>query len=265
MGLKDIAKYVAQANKSKTPAEEMLFQIERAMTMDSSTDEYKGGVYRGSSIGGCLRNQYYQVENVPRDPKSEQASPSMVGILESGTDTHERIQNHIIGMKDKGFELQWVDVEDWLKRRPQRGTRIVKREGNEVRLANDILNLYSKCDGIVYFRGQYYVLEIKTEASFKHRGRTEPVGKHKTQAATYSLLTGIDKVLFMYINRDVHNRKTFIHEVTNEDRMKVVQEIETIESYRHLGKIPPMIEDTTVCNYCPFKRTCKKDGVTEPI
>lgn len=264
MALKDIAKLVAKANKEKTPAQEFLYQLNKAIELDTTGDEYQGGVYRGSSIGSCLRMQYYMSEDYPRDKGSGTRDASMVGIAESGTDAHERIQNHIIKMKENGFDVEWIDVEDYLKRRPQLGTRIVRKEGNETRLANDILNLYSKCDGIIKFQNQYYILEIKTETSFKHRGRVEPTIKHKQQSSTYSLLLGIKQVMFVYINRDVYNKKAFVQEVTDEMRMSVVYEIEEIETFKTLKMLPPMVYDHPKgCTYCDFKQQCKKDGPTE--
>lgn len=257
---------VAKANQEKTPAQEFLFQLNKAIELSTDGDEYKGGVFRGSSIGSCIRSQFYMVEDYPRDPGSETRDASMVGIAESGTDAHERLQNHIIRASKLGkFDFEWVDVEDWLKRRPQLGTEVVRREGNEVRLRNRILNLHSKCDGIIKFQGQYYILEIKTETSFKHRGRTEPATMHKKQASTYSILLGINQVMFLYVNRDVYNKKPFVQEVTDEMRMEVVQEIETIETYRNLKKLPPKIDDPSGCKYCNFKSQCVKDGVTEAL
>lgn len=265
MGLKDIAKMVNKANKQKSPAEEFLFMLNKAAVMGSQDEsEYKGGVYRPSSIGSCLRRQFFMVEDYPADSENP-PSAELVGILESGTDRHERIQNTVQKMKRFDIDCEWIDPEEWVKTRKPVGTVFKRREGNEARFYNYILNMHFKCDGIIKFRGQYYILEIKTEASFKHRGRVEPVPKHISQASSYSLGLGVGKVMFLYENRDVLGKKPFAVTITDEMRFKTVEEIETIETYRTLGKVPPMTDNDNDCKYCPFVGRCKRVGETEDI
>lgn len=265
MALKNIAKMVHKANKDKTPAEEFLYMLNAAAVKLSQNDsEYKSGVYRPSSLGGCLRNQYYQVEGQPQDSNFE-VSADLVGILQSGTDRHERIQNTVKEMQSVNMPVEWIDPKDWVDRKKPYGTKFYRYEGNEARFINTTLNLFFKCDGIIRFKNKVYILEIKTEASFKHRGRVSPVPKHIVQASAYGLALGIDNIMFLYENRDVLGKRPFAHAVTEKTKSDIIEEIETVETYRKLKKIPPMTTDEKNCTYCDFKNICKQTGETEEI
>lgn len=265
MSLKDIAKMIHKASKQKDPAEEFSYMLGEAIKqLSNDNSEYQAGVYRPSSLGGCLRSQYYQAEGARQDDVTE-VDPQMVGMAESGTDRHERLQNVIQKMEGLGMAVEWIDPNDWAKNRAPKGTIVVRQEGNEVRFRNTILNLHFKCDGIIKFLGHYYILEIKTEVSFKFRGRISPDPKHIKQASAYSLGLGISNILFIYENRDVLLKKAFVYKITEEQHGEVIHEIETIETYRTLKKIPPMSTIKRDCTYCNFKMLCKTEGRTEEI
>lgn len=265
MSLKDIAKLVHKAKEKKDPADEFMYLLlEATKKLADQDSEYQGGVYRPSSLGGCLRMQYFQVENAQQDPPGE-GDPNMIGMAESGTDRHERLQNTVQQMESLGMDVIWVDPEEWARTKAPKGTQVVRREGNEVRFKNTILNLFFKCDGIIKFKNRYYILEFKTEISFKNRGRTAPDPKHIKQASAYSLGLGINEIMFVYENRDMLGKRTFLQTITKEMHQAVVEEIETIETYRTLKKVPPMTTNEKDCTYCDFKVLCKQVGKTEEI
>ncbi len=260
MSLKNIAKLVKQANKADlTPAKEFQNLLNQAITMlERESQRAPSRTYKPSSLGGCHRRLYFEVTGAPID-KNPDIDPDFVGVGESGTDRHERIQRAIIEMKRLGIACEWVDVEDYLKMYPQTGTELVERKGNEFKLRNTVFNMSFMCDGIIKFGGKYYILEIKTEASFKWNGRTEADPKHKVQATSYSVCLGIDDVLFVYEIRDLCKKKYYhVHITPDEKEDKVIHVINTIEDYREREVVPPMTDKRNECNYCPFRGECKK-------
>src|SRR5690606_24180813 len=142
---------------------------------------------------------------------------------------------------------------EYLKVRPQTGTEVVSKQGMETKLKNTVFNLSFLCDGIIKFQGKYYIIEIKTEASFKYQGRFDIVEDHKHQASAYSVCLGIDEEIFIYENRDFCNKKSFMLHVTTQDKEeRVVHVIETCNSYIEAEKVPPMTTVKSKCKYCKY-------------
>jgi CRISPR/Cas system-associated exonuclease Cas4 (RecB family) len=261
MSLKNLAKMINQANKVKTPEQEFLFMLNQTISrLHEETKRQPSQSFKPSSLGGCWRRVYYEVTGAEMD-RGKMEEASSVGILESGTDRHDRIQTAVMEMKRMGYDCEWIDVAEYLKIRPVPGTRIVDRKGNETKLKNDILNLSFMCDGIIKLNGKYYILEIKTEASFKFMSRAEVVEQHKVQATCYSVGIGIDNVIFLYENRDLCQKKTFEYQVTAYDKQdRVVHVIETVNNHIEEKTVPEKTTQQSQCKYCPFTGICKKQG-----
>jgi CRISPR/Cas system-associated exonuclease Cas4 (RecB family) len=270
MGLKNLAKFISEANKEKTVEQDFLYQLNETVVKNQiDNGRTPSQSYKPSSMGGCMRNMYYIKTGAEMDPPSiDPEDSSGIGIMESGTDRHERIQDAVMKMKGYDKDFEWIDAEDYLRDWPQPGTKVVKRQGNEVKLYNEILELSFLCDGIIRHKktGKFYVLEIKTEASFKFQGRTEPVNKHMFQASAYAACLGIDDIIFIYENRDFCNRKAFHVEVTDLEKFeRVFNVIETCNTYIALDKVPPMTTSKSECKYCKYKKICAATGPTESI
>lgn len=262
MSINRLAKLINQATKEQTVEQEFLSMLNEAtVRLNSETSRKPSKTYKPSSLGGCKRNIFFQRMGIEQDPSNNEASG--IGIMEAGTDRHERIQKTIAEMKRLGYDVEWVDVAEYLKSRPQNGTRVVKKQGMETKLANDILNMSFLCDGIIKVNGKYFVLEIKTEASFKYQGRVSPVDKHITQGSCYSATLGIDEVLFIYENRDLCNKKVFHYHVTDIDKqtrvLDVINEVESyVENFNETKEVPAMTTVQSECRYCNYKSECKK-------
>lgn len=261
MSLRNLAKMINEANKEKTPEQEFIAIYNEAIQR-SNEQRRPSKTYKPSSLGGCMRRMYFEVTGADID-KNRKIDPNIIEIGHSGTDRHERIQNNIINAQNLGYDIEWVDVEEYLEQWPQPGTRVVEKIGLETKLRNDVLNMSFLCDGIIKLKGEYYILEIKTEASFKWNGRSEIVEKHKYQGVAYSTCLGIDKILYVYENRDFCNKKPFILEVSQQMKEeKVVHRIETCNVYVEKEQVPPMTTMQSECKYCPFTQVCKKVGET---
>lgn len=260
MGLKDLAKMVNNATKEKTLEEEFLYQLNDTISR-TQTPRQPSKTFKPSSLGGCTRRIFFEVSGAEVD-KAKPADANLVGINESGTDRHERIQTYITKMKEHGHDVEWIDVEDYLTQFPQTGTRVVEKKGMETKLYNEVLNLSFMCDGVIKFKGVYYIIEIKTEASFKWIARTKPEEKHTFQASSYSACLGISNIMFLYENRDVCGKKVYHVEITQEDREeKVFGRIEMVNEYIRQQIAPPVTEqDKKDCKYCPFTTICREVG-----
>jgi CRISPR/Cas system-associated exonuclease Cas4 (RecB family) len=280
MSLKNLAKLVSEATKKRPVEQQFLRDLNETIVRLDAEDNYKPSkTYKPSMLGGCKREVFFCVIGEQEDPKIiDPDDASFIGICESGSDRHERIQKAVSQMERLGYKVKWWDVEEYLTMWPQPGTKVVEKKGMETKLRNEIFNMSFLCDGIIQIDGKFFILEIKTEASFKWQGRVDAVDKHKTQAACYSLTLGIDDVIYIYENRDFCTKKSFRYTVTEEDRQaRVIDVIEDIDNYvrEHneivesletksdtipITKAPPKSDKKSDCNYCDYKKACKRWG-----
>ena len=219
--------------------------------------------YKPSSMN-CIRQSYYQITGAERDEDS--ASYQLIGICNSGTDTHVRIQTAVADMHKNGIDCEYADVAEYIKERPEisKYVDIVSQEGMETKLYHKLYNISFMCDGIIKYKGKYYILELKTESSDKFMKRNDVDESHHAQAVCYSMALGIDEVIFVYISRDNSAMKSFTYKVTDDMKQNLVNYILECDSYIE-KKIPPYAGDDVPnnrykhCRYCNYKTQCRKD------
>lgn len=209
----------------------------------------------------CLRSMYYQIIGANPD-EEQQKSGDFYGICESGTDRHLRVQTAISLMRKYGVDCDYVDVEEYIKENNLQHLVVEKKKQYETKVYDKNRNIIFLCDGILKYKGQYFVFEFKTESSYKWMNRESVDDSHKYQAYTYSLELGIDKVLFIYENRDICTKKSYILSVTDENKQFIENRIKNCDSYVNQKIAPPIEESVTKknCQYCSYKRQCKVDG-----
>ena len=264
--LKNVAKLIAKANTVVPVEQQFLDDLKRSIEMEDLKNARKPSqAYKPSSMN-CIRSMYYQIMGVDVEPDTNYV---MIGICEAGSDRHERIQSAIAKMQSNGFDCEWVDVAEYIKARGLDSyLTIVDKIGNETKLYDREHNVSFMLDGIIKYKGKYYITEFKTEASFKWRERDSVDPKHYNQARTYSLELQIDSVIFIYINRDIVDMKSYMYEVQQSERDAILELIARCQSYVDKQEVPPMPEDATdrKCNYCGYKELCRRNdnGITEP-
>lgn len=216
--------------------------------------------YKPSSLN-CIRNMYYQIIGADLD-KQQQKSSDFFGICESGTDRHKRIQFVITQMKNYGIDCEYIDVGSFIKNNNLTNLRVEGNSDYETKVYDFERNIIFLCDGLILYKGVYYVLEIKTESSYKWMDRSYVDEKHLNQAYTYALELGIDKVLFIYENRDVCTKKPYILTVTDDNKKYIENRIHSCDEYVSQNIVPPVEEHITpkICQYCDYKARCKVDG-----
>lgn len=228
--------------------------IEKIGTRDGKPSPY----YKPSSLQ-CIRNMYYQ--RIEADVDTPAVSADLVGIGESGTDRHLRIQSYICHMKDYGIDCEYVDVETYISENNILDIEVLEKREFETKLYSPKYQLRFLVDGIIKYKGKYYILEIKTESCHKWlvRGGVDP--SHYYQAYTYSLCLGIPEVLFIYENRDCCSKQFYLFTVTDENRQFIANRLETCESYvqQHIVPDKPDNIASKICNYCGYRQRCKGD------
>jgi len=258
--LKNVCRLINTVKETLPVEQDFLNDLKRSieMTADKSSG-LPSKTYKPSGMN-CIRASYYQISGIQPDEAS--SSYALVGICNSGTDIHVRIQTAVEQMKDNGMDCEYIDVAEFVRQRSLDDLTIVSKSGMETKLYHKKLNMSFMCDGIIKYHNHYYILELKTEGSFKFANRKDVDPSHYHQATAYSLAFGIDQVLFVYISRDVLDMKSFMFTVTGEMKQDLIGYIEECDGYVSRHVAPPKPEDVSkkACSYCMYKTQCKKDG-----
>lgn len=259
--LKNISRLIDIVNDKKSVEESFLSDLKRSIELQAKKESRKPSqTYKPSSMN-CIRCMYYQVMGV--DAIDDTPNYTNVGICNSGSDIHQRIQQAVINMKENGMDCEYVNVAEFIRNRNLEDIEIVlepdfEHGQYETKLFNKRYNMSFLCDGIIRYKGVYYILELKTEASFKWLSRANVDPKHYNQGTAYSINFGIDDVIFVYINRDVLDMKAFMFNVTEEMRQSIIQKIEECNGYVERQIAPPKPDNLSKneCKYCGYKTIC---------
>lgn len=257
--LLNIGRLIDQSVGKEVPVEtSFLHDLNMCIEKMSTRTGKPSPCYKPSSLH-CIRNMYYQCVEADIDSPTE--SPESVGIGESGTDRHLRIQNYICHMKEHGVDCEYVDVATYIKENNITDLEVLSQEQFETKLYSSKYNLRFLADGIIKYRDKYYILEIKTESSYKWLQRKGVDPSHYYQAYTYSLCFGINSVMFLYENRDCCTKKCYELQVSDDNRQFIIDRLNDCNSYVQSKIVPPKPTDIEkkVCQYCGYKKTCRGD------
>lgn len=258
--LKSIHALIKMAVK-EAPVEQQFLQDLKASIekVDALESRQPSKSYKPSSMA-CIRNMFFQVTGAERD--EERSNYCLVGICQSGSDRHERIQRAVAQMKQMGIDCEYVDVAQYVESNNLTHLEIKGKSGYETKLYYPALNISFLCDGIIKYKGNYYILEIKTESIYKWQSREGVADDHLNQATTYSMCLGLDNVLFLYENRDNCDKKAYMLNITENMKTELLSKIMECEEYVKNLVPPPKPVDVSkkACAYCAYKTLCKKVG-----
>lgn len=258
--LKNVCRLIESAKETLPPEQDFLNDLKRSIELtDEKNRRVPSKTYKPSSMN-CIRASYYQIMGVESDVSA--SNYSNIGICNSGTDIHVRIQTAVEQMKENGIDCEYVNVADYVRQRGLDYLNIVSQNGMETKLYHTKLNMSFMCDGIIKYKGHYYILELKTESSYKFANRKDVDPSHYNQGTAYSIAFNIPEVLFVYISRDVLDMKAFMFIPTEDMKQNLIGYIEECDEYVKRMIAPPKSENVLkkVCSYCAYKTQCRKDG-----
>lgn len=210
---------------------------------------------------GCQRGAAFKLQGAMMKDSEETYESGLAAAM--GTFIHERIQKFLSRSKI------WVDIEQYLKERPELNLSIAKEQkhAGEVSLVFSGIRNGKKvsppfsfqCDGIVRIDGEYYIVEIKSEGQRAWENRAEPNPKHSMQAISYGFLYGIDKILWIYASRESFGalRKIYLQDIDKGKIDRLVSSCNKIEKAVEEGKIKDLPKSKD-CRWCPYVYLCKE-------
>ena len=262
-GLNNIVKMMKETDPKieleKKVEDEFLDNLKSSIELTEKKNARKPSLTYKPSGMNCIRQSYYQIKGY--EQATDDFNYALIGICESGTDRHERIQKAVAEMKNNGYDCEYVDVGNYVNQHNLKDIEIVSKQGMETKLFNKKYNISFLCDGIIKYNGHYYIIEFKTESSYKFASRKGVDPSHYNQAKTYSMCLGLSDVLFVYISRDTLQMKAYLFNVTDEMRQGIIDYITECDKYLESSTVPPKPSDVSkkTCSYCTYKLYCKGD------
>lgn len=244
-----------KSKKEEMPLNEAFLNDLKTVIMQLNPPRKPSKTYKPSSMN-CARNMYFQIVGAEVD--SSVTDPFLSRICECGTDSHERIQNYVSKMQECGIDCEWVDPEQYIKDKGLTHIKVTGKRGFETHCYIESLNISFMCDGIIRYRGKYFIFEIKTEPDNKGLTREEADPKHRRQSICYSIGFNIDDILWYYEERNYCIPKTFITHISNEDKDEIIGLIQYVDNCVVSQSPPPKTDQKRLCTYCNYKSECKK-------
>lgn len=259
--VRNLARLLDSVNKKLSPEQDFIGDLKRSIELTDKKNARKPSqTYKPSSMK-CIRNMYYQVTGT--EPDDGETGYCLIGICNSGTDIHVRIQTAVSEMKNNGIDCEYVDVAQYVRDRNLTDQLdIISQEGMETKLYNKILNISFLCDGIIRYKGHYYVLELKTENSYKFSMRKDVDESHYEQGTAYSYMLNLPEVIFVYICRDNLEMRSFMFKPTDEMKQDLLCKILDCDGYKARNEVPPKPTNISKkqCTYCGYRKTCENDN-----
>lgn len=248
---------IIQAKMQELPPEQS-FLVDYMQTVAKLHLPEKGSNYYKPSSMNCDRCMYYIAKGIDLD--NTLPSYNSIRITDCGTSSHAQIQYYVSQMRNKGFDCDWIDPEWYVKAMGLDYLQVREKKGFEVKFLDTRYNLSFMCDGIIRYKGKYYILEIKTETDYKNNSRTEADASHRNQSICYSLSLGINDIMWLYESRNICDIKCYHTNVDDREKESVILKIEYVDDCVKRTKIPPKCSNLKFCNYCDYKNTCRRDG-----
>ena len=256
--LKNVIKLIDIANDNLPVDKQFLNDLQVSIEKSNISETIPSKTIKPSSFN-CVRNAYFQL--IGEKPEPSMNTYQLFGICDSGTDRHIRIQKAIEKMNSySGMDCEYIDVADFIKQRNLTDLVVKGKSGMETKLYNTKYNMSFMTDGIIRYKGKYYIFEFKTETFDKFYNRKDVDESHKVQAICYSLNFGIDDVIFLYENRNDCTLKSFMYKVTDEMKQDIIGKItlceDAVSKLRPPAKPKDVLKKT--CNYCAYRSKCEE-------
>jgi CRISPR/Cas system-associated exonuclease Cas4 (RecB family) len=192
--------------------------------------------------GKCPRYWYLAFEGANFEDNS---TPFSIANMKNGTKSHERILG--IALQNSGIAQ---DIEFEVSYNGKDGT----------------LLLGGFCDGMVGWKEEDYVLELKTSnnEAFEYRKNVgQPKTGHVEQLLLYMKILKKSKGVILYENKNTHELLAFPIEINDVYKNWVNNTFEWMEVVKDAHKekqmpMKPYRSNSKVCKSCPLKTDCFK-------
>lgn len=209
----------------------------------------------------CRRVQWFRLRGVqPDKPKIADTVLDFTAYI--GTALHKMIQETL---RDR-LGANWIDVEHYIKENlpnPDRYncTKSVDSLETQVEISDPPVRF--ACDGIINWKGENILLEIKSSEFASWNEITDPKPQHVDQTKCYCALLNLHRVFFVYIDRQYGGVKCYDirHPANNtEVILNDMKEIQEMAEYQLCPEALPRGDSWCTEGHCRYFQKCKEYG-----
>jgi hypothetical protein len=235
-----------------------LDEYSRMIDKDIDKENTKPSQTIAPSSSRCLRKTWFRLRGTEVD-KSCSRDRTLQFTAEVGTACHEVIQQRL----SRYLGDRWIDVAEYLKANVNDHEFEVEKHGFETRIAFKDIPIRFACDGVIKLQGVTYLLEIKSSDFGSFDELTAPKPQHIDQVKCYGTMLHIDRVLFLYVDRQYGGLKCFEVVIKQQDKDAVNNNIKHVMDCVDSGLAPePLPKGDSWCSsaMCPYFKTCAQYG-----
>lgn len=242
--------------------EHLRLAYEKRQALRESKEEIK---FYPSSIGRCKRMITYQMLKYPATPKAG----SNLHVLETGTSFHERMEELFsdmgilvvpeLAIKDEGLCISgrtdavvWNFLDDLTTLTPG---EIIDTEEDRITLNNA-----KGQTAYVGPRNRVLLIELKTikDSSFHKLRKKSAKNEHIMQLQLYFHLTGIEKGLIYYENKNTQEIKEYVVEKDDDLIAQVLADISYVVDLANKKELADreFQPNDVQCRYCDYRELC---------
>lgn len=206
----------------------------------------------------CARIQWFRLRGVAPDvPRTSDRTLQFTADV--GTACHRVIQSNL----KEALQDNWISVSDYLAKFPiPYEYELTEDEDSlETKVAITDPPIHFACDGIVFWEGRYWLLEIKTSEYSSFEDLTDIKPQHREQIRIYATLLRLAGVLVVYQDRLYGGLKCYEVKVSDSDKEAVLTKIrfiqECVSSCIAPDKLPPG-DPWCSSSRCPYYLKCKQ-------
>lgn len=220
----------------------------------SEESEKPSQTFAPSSIR-CKRVSWFRLRGVAPEAEAK-VDRALQFTADIGTACHHIIQSTLIN----SLKEDWLDVKEYLSRLNPPYKYSCEQLGFETRISIVDPPIKFAPDGIIRFKGEEVLFEIKSceHNSFEKLSDIKP--NHLDQVKCYCTLLHLHRALVMYIDRQYGDIKCYEVIVKDSDMRDIWNMFKEVQECVKNNIAPPKPKDTRYCtpSYCRYYNRCKE-------
>lgn len=208
----------------------------------------------------CNRISWFRLRGTAPDvPKTVDTALNFIAQI--GTACHRIVQENL----KSALGEDWIAVEDYLAANPipYEYTLSPSEDSLETHVSIEDPPIRFACDGIVKWKGKYYLLEIKTSEFKSWDNLTAPKSEHLDQIKCYATLLGLAGVLVLYVDRQYGGIKVYELSISDAEKSVVRSRFDYVREMVDANLAPdPLPKGDKWCSpaMCPYYKKCAEWG-----
>lgn len=206
----------------------------------------------------CQRISWFRLRGVQPD-EIKKPDRTLDFTAEIGSACHTIIQRNL----QEALGEDWIDVGQYLKDMNPSYSYTLNQFGYETQIEIDSPPIRFACDGIIRWKGEFYLLEIKSSEYASFDELTDPKAQHVDQIKCYATLLGLKHVLVLYIDRQYGSIKCYEMTITESDNREVMDRFQYVQDMVEAFLAPdrlPKDDPWCTASMCPYYKKCKEWG-----